>query len=168
MTGLSRNWVDMTSVLPAPQIAGDTPEETHELNKMLSEAESFLASHSWCGQIVERYFGYGVSKVVAVFLFRIAPTQPGVDEWLWTIVGDLPSAYLVTEGNSTPVKALEGYMLEMRRWIDAVRAGRPTGDLVPVNASSTKLNAEALQSRLDLIRQIILPELESPGKDGHI
>lgn len=166
MMALSQNWVDMASVLPPSKMAGETPEETRLLQKMQSEAEDFLGSHKWCKRIVERYFGYGVGGVLAIFLFRIVPTNPTVDEWLWTVVGDLPPAYLVTEGNPAPSDALEGYVKELQRWAGAVREGRATDELIPVNVPPTSASVEALQKRLDFIRDNILPRM--PGKAGSI
>src|SRR5688572_17976183 len=99
---------------------GETVAETESLRQYLAEAERFLRSHGWCGEIVERYFGYGVPDVLAIFLIRIRPLQPHVDEDLWVIVGDVPPAYIVTEGNDTPRDALAGYVEEMNRWVEAV------------------------------------------------
>jgi hypothetical protein len=58
---------------------------------------------------------------------------------------------------------LDGYIGEMEAWIEAVENGRPTDELIPVNAAPTLQNAEALKSRLAFLEREILVEL--PGKD---
>jgi hypothetical protein len=95
--------------------------------------------------------------VVAVFLFRIVPKQEGVDEWLWVVVGDLPSAYLVTDDNPTPASALEAYVAEMSAWVDAVENGRPVADLIPVNVPPTRENSQQLRNRLTFLSANVIP-----------
>ena len=73
--------------------------------------------------------------------FNIHPLRRDVDELLWVVVGDIPPAYLVTDDAPDPVAALQAYIREMRRWIEAVRLGRPIADLIPVNALPTAVNA---------------------------
>ena len=47
-----------------------------------------------------------IGGVVAVFLFRI-DGPPEVDPLLWVVVGDLPTAYLVTDDAPSPAIALD-------------------------------------------------------------
>jgi hypothetical protein len=56
-----------------------------------------------------------------------------VDRWLWTITGDVPPAYLVTDDARKPREALEGYVFEMRRWVRKVRAHKDLTDVIPVD-----------------------------------
>ncbi len=63
----------------------------------------------------------------------------------------------------SPRSALDGYIGEMEAWIEAAENGRPTDELIPVNAAPTLQNAEALKSRLAFLENRIL--LELPGKD---
>jgi len=74
---------------------GEDEEETKMLKVMLSEAESYIASFHWSQPIKERYLGFGVGNVVALFLFRFDKPIRETDDWLWVVVGDLPSAYFV-------------------------------------------------------------------------
>lgn len=57
--------------------------------------------------------------------------------WIWVIVGDLPPAYITTENNANPACALDGYITEMKEWVEAVRMGKPTSERIPVNAPPT-------------------------------
>jgi hypothetical protein len=86
----------------------------------------------------------------------LRPAAAGVDEWLWVVVGDLPPAYLVADGNPTWQEALAGYIDEMRRWVDAAMAGAPVDDLIPVNTPPTAEYAEMLGSRLRTLEETLL------------
>lgn len=123
---------------------------------MAKEAAQFLMSHSWCKSIASSHLAWACAGVLGVFLFRIVPSRPDVDERLWVVVGDVPIAYLVYEGNPTWRDALDGYIAEMRRWVDAVRAGRPLDDVIPVAAEATLEHADMLAGRLDFIAKEIL------------
>ncbi len=149
------NGADLTSVVPIAEMTGESEEETQGLALMFEHARDFLMSFAWCGQIEESFFGFGYAGIVAVFLFRIVPARPGVDDWLWVIVGDLPPAYLVTEGNLTPDLAVDGYIGEMSKWVEAAKERQPVEDLIPVNVPATRENAEALEGRLIALKQII-------------
>ncbi len=75
---------------------------------------------------------------------------------LWVVVGDLPPAYLVCDGNPSWREALEGYVFEMERWVAAVRSGDPFENVIPVHAARTLEHADMLAERLRLIRDEIL------------
>src|SRR5579863_4006108 len=109
----SKSSIPVTGVIPLERMAGDDEEDTALLREMAERAENFLKSFSWCLAIRESFFGAGIGKIIAVFLFRISPLQSDVDEWLWVVVGDVPPAYLVTDHCKTPSEAIEGYIAEM-------------------------------------------------------
>lgn len=144
--------IDLSTVVSADAIEGEDPRETERLKQMVNEAAEYLQSFRWCLRILESYLGVGVAEVVAVCLFKIEPAGTA-DEWLWVIVGDLPPAYIVTDDAPDPVSALQCYITEMRAWVDAVRTSRPTSDLIPVNAESTRGNADDLDSRLNFLEK---------------
>jgi len=154
------NGADLTSVVPIVEMRGENDDETRGLAKMFDEAHKFLSSFCWCRRIEESFFGFGYAGIVAVFLFKIDPAREGIDDWLWVVVGDIPPAYLVTEENLTPDLAVEGYIQEMSRWVEAAKEGRPVKDLIPVNAAATQENAEALEKRLGALKEIIKPTLQ--------
>ncbi len=149
------NGADLSTVVPIAESIGENEDETRGLRRMFEEAQSFLSSFSWCEQVKESFFGFGYAGIVAVFLFRIRPSRPHIDDWLWVNVGDLPPACLVTEGNLTPDLAVDGYISEMRRWAKAVNEGRSVKALIPVNVAPTLENAEKLERRLNALRKII-------------
>jgi hypothetical protein len=147
---------DISSLTPIEDLRGDSLEDTQLLNGMAEEATEFIGGFRWCKGIKRRYFGRGVGGIFAVFLFEIVPSSPEVDSMLWVIVGDLPSAFLLAEGNLTPDDALTGYVEAMEAWVTAAREGLPVDDLIPVNVEPTKENAERLASRLKFIREDFL------------
>lgn len=159
--GIARGGVDPGSVVEVVSMAGEDDADTAALRQMLQQAERYLLPHRWCQRVVERHFGLGVGGVVAVFLFRIGGAS--ADEWLWVVVGDLPSAYLVTDAARTPVAALEVYCSLMEDWVDAVRAGRGVGDAFPVEAPADEASANVLATRVAFLREHILDEELGPG-----
>ena len=86
-------------------ITWSDPEDGELFVTMVVDATEFIVGQRWCGVLVDLYVGVAVPGVVAVFLARIEPSEQGVDEWLWLVVGDVPAAYLVTDETSTSVDA---------------------------------------------------------------
>jgi hypothetical protein len=148
--------IDLQCVTTLDRMRGESDEDSRLLRSMYRDAEEFLASRQWCSSIEERYFGFGVGGVVAIFLFRIVPAGHA-DEWIWILSGDLPVAYLVAEQASTPIDALEGYIAMMQEWIDAVDSGEGLEDAYPVDAPADSQHAAMLSGRLDFLRREILP-----------
>jgi hypothetical protein len=75
---------------------------------------------------------------------------------VWVVVGDLPSAYIVHEPGDLWQDALTGYVSEMERWVNAVRAGASLNNVIPVNVRPSREYADMLSSRLDYIRSRLL------------
>lgn len=149
--------VDFGTVVREPESIGVDVEDAELLSELIERAKDYLQGFDWCRGIEETYFGVGVGGVVAVVLFRIRPERPDVDEWLWVVVGDVPSLYMVTDEASTPQQALRGYIELRDEWIAAVRAGASVDHLAPVNVPATPEWADDLDSRLRFIEKNILP-----------
>lgn len=153
----------MTSDLPVSgvvlisQMTGEDDDETRRLRKMEQTAREFVCDFDWCEEIRDFYYGAAVGDVFAVFLAHIRPAHDSVDEYLWIVVGDLPSAYLVTDDSANPKEALEGYIREMRKWVALAKDGRSSDDVIPVNVPATPEWAKVLESRLDTLEQKIIP-----------
>jgi len=148
--------LDFSKVVPVAEMKGEDPEETLLLEEMFNWARAYLESFDWCAGIVEAWFGLGVGRVVAVFLFKIIPRPAEVDEWIWVIVGNLPPAYIVIDDAPNPACALNAYMIEMKSWIAAIKSGSSVADLIPVNAPPTIDNTNDLEGRLGFIKREIL------------
>ena len=149
--------VNVRGVVPIDQLRGDSESETLLPREMAEEARACLLQFQWCIEVADLQFGAGIGGVVAVLLARIVPRGSGIDEWLWTVVGDLAPAYLVTDDSPSPAAALRAYVEEMERWVSAVRKGEAVDDLIPVNAQCTQEAANALESRLNFLKTRVIP-----------
>jgi hypothetical protein len=152
--------VDLTKVVPASEMSGEDDEETKLLQEMLVEAKSYLKSFKWCDDLKSSFFGLGVGGIVAVFLFEIEHSRPVVDDWVWIIVGDIPSAYITCEDAPNPACALDGYIGAMREWANAAMHGNSVDDLIPVNVPATPDWGRELRSRLEFMEREILSQYE--------
>jgi hypothetical protein len=144
-------------IIPLEQLFEEQEEGAEILCDMAEEAQSYLESFEWCTSIEEGYFGDGIPDTVAIFLFRIEPSRPNIDKWLWVIVGDLPPAYLLTRISKTPSQALEGYIDEMSKWVALAKEGKFSDKVISVDAPSTPENAEDLEERLTLLARNVVP-----------
>jgi hypothetical protein len=144
-------------IIPIDELFGEDAEDTQLLQAMAIEARSYIEGFAWCNKIQSAYFGDGYGGIVAVFLFQIDPAHAEVDEWLWVVVGDLPSAYLVLDNASYPSEALEAYIEEMYEWVTLAKQGRASEEVIPVNAPATPEFATMLEGRLSFLRDTIVP-----------
>ncbi len=145
---------------------GDSEEDSALLAAMADEALDYFTSFEWCGGVTDFRFGVGVGKVIALFLLQVEPAAlkgkplPRSGEYVWVVVGDIPSAYLETDGIHDPFVALAEYCELMIDWADEVLAGGDLGECFPVRATASKDNARDLQSRIRTIRDLFsLPEV---------
>jgi hypothetical protein len=157
MTSRVAEGFPVRGVVPIEQMSGEDKEESRRLQEMAIEARDFLTNFQWCNAIREEYFGGGCGKIIAVFFFRIEPSLPDVDEWLWVVVGDLPPAYLVTDDCQTPSQALESYIYEMSKWVKLAKRWRKSEQVIPVSAPATPEYAEMLEGRLKILRKVAIP-----------
>jgi hypothetical protein len=155
----SPSQLGITGVVPIEKMRGDEPDDTDLLLKLRNKASEYLMSFPWCVSILETYFGDGVGGVVAVFLFRVLPSRPGIDEWLWIVVGDLPSAYFVTDDLKSPYEVLEAYITHRGRWVRfAMEGTAPPDDVMPIHeVAPTPKSGKDLQTRLNTLREHVLP-----------
>jgi hypothetical protein len=144
-------------IIPLELLFEDKEDQTAILCDMAEDAQSYLEAFPWCVSIEEGYFGDGIPDVVAAFLFRIEAAQPIIDRWLWVIVGDLPSAYLLTHTSKTPSQALEAYIEEMSKWVALAKEGKFSDKVISVDAPSTPENAEDLEERLVVLAKNVVP-----------
>ena len=149
--------IDFSSVVPLSEMKGDSDADTDLFMQLAAEATAFIQGFDWCKGIQESYFGWAVGGVLGVFFFRIIAACEGVDECLWVAVGDIPSAYLVTDESRKPSEALRAYIAEMRQWVAAAASGQPVDQVIPVNVRATRETALALKKRLDFLECEILP-----------
>lgn len=155
---------DLSKVVEWSKYLAVQQEDLAEMSSMYQEARVFLEFYDWCSEIKESFIGMLYPGIVAVFLFRIVPARQDADEWIWVIVGDLPSAYLTTDECPNPATALDGYIGAMLEWVDAAQKGKSVAELIPVNVPATKENANMLKTRLDFLDERILSEYQKDLK----
>jgi hypothetical protein len=144
----------------APDILGEDEDETTRLRQMAEGARSFVTSHRWAPPIGRQFLAYGLGGVIALFLFEFEhPVSGTSDRQLWTVVGDLPSAYFVVDQATTASAALELYCELMDDWAAAVMEGHDLAEVFPIEAEPTQEHAQMLLSRVSFIREKILPDL---------
>ena len=148
--------VDLSLLTPISEMKGDSTEDSRLLKHMAKEARQYLRSFAWCKQIKAGWFGWGIGGVCAVFFFEIVPAKKKVDRRLWVVVGDLPSAYLVTDRSPTPLAALETYVELMQDWIQAVQNKKSTVNCITVDAPAILKNVRLLKRRLSFIKKQFL------------
>jgi hypothetical protein len=163
MAGMDQNSnaLPVRGVVALEKMSGGDEKDKRLLQTMAQNAQGYIESYSWCKSIREIFFGNGVGGVVAVFFIRIEPSRSDVDEWLWVVVGDLPTAYLVIDDSDTPSQALESYIWEMSKWVKLAKRSRSSRRVISVNTPSTPENAEALDGRLRFLREVIVPKFRS-------
>jgi transposase-like protein len=65
---------------------------------------------------------------------------------------------------TNPACALKVYIELMRKWVNAVREGQPTEELIPVNVAPTEEWAKELEGRLRFLEGAILSRYEADLK----
>jgi len=119
------------------------------------QATAFLTKFRWCAGVKESFLAFDIGSPIGVFLFRIEPRLIGIDDTLWVIVGHCPPAYIVCQDARDWAEAIQGYIREMQRWVDAIRSGGSVVGLIPVNVSPTIEHAEMLSKRLSFLQDLI-------------
>lgn len=163
MTAMSSG-PDLSLLTPTSALRGDSPKDTELLRQLHNKASEFLSGHSWCAGLRESYFAFGMGGIIGIFLFRIVP-RGDADEWLWTIVGDLPPVYLDVVATKNAAEALTAYCILMRDWATAVNERRDLSEEYPVDAPPTPNNAKALLSRVDFLKKEFLPQLKRAARN---
>ena len=69
-------------------------DEYQAILKLSDKAKEFLEDQSWCVKTIRTWYDIGIYDKVGVFLFQIEPLNETVDEFIWVIIGDLPTVYL--------------------------------------------------------------------------
>ncbi|MHA4847862.1 hypothetical protein ACX0G7_27090 [Flavitalea antarctica] len=123
--------------------------------KLSEEAEAYITSFPWCKKVINCWFDSGFYDKVAVFLFEIEPSASDVDQFIWVIVGDIPSVY-IDSSDKTGIEALDSYCRLMNEWADNVMSSLPLTDCYPIDEPATKENAALLKTRIAFIQKEML------------
>jgi hypothetical protein len=107
-----------SGLVPSDQIRGDDEIDTALLREMAENAKSYITSFSWCETVLDWYFCGGFGGIFAIFFFHIRPNRPGIDPWIWILLGDVPAAYLPLTDCRSPEEAFRKYFIAMSKWVD--------------------------------------------------
>jgi len=149
---------DLRKVSSLP-LRADDPDIHEDLGAALAEARDYINFYDWGKVIKKEYLGYGAEGIIYIFLFEISPGRPDVPQWIWVIVGDVPSAFIPGDETKTPYQALDEYIGAMEEWVEAARQGKSVAKLIPVNVDANLANAEMLAGRLKFLEEKVLPLL---------
>jgi hypothetical protein len=147
------------SAVPIQSLRGEDEQGTRLLRDMASQAVRYVREFPWCVELHEQYFGDGIGGVVALFLFRITIVGLESPEWVWIIVGDLPSSYFGFHGFPTPRAALLLYIEGVEEWLAASPDERASGDLIPIDVPQNPESLELLSGRAAMLRATVLTHI---------
>jgi hypothetical protein len=142
------------------EINFDRLTEIKEIQAILSlyfDAINYIEDFNWCVSTKKCWYDkeFSIYNKIGVFLIEIEPLNKNVDDFIWVIVGDLPSVYL-DKSITTGHEAMEKYCELMQEWVDNVKSGKSTDECYPVLADPTNENTELLSSRIAFIRRELL------------
>ncbi len=135
-------------------------EDRKRVRNAEDEARTYITSFSWCPAVTSISYVDGVPGIVCVFRAIFENTIEGsLENRLWIVVGDLPSAYLVAEAGDNAREVLSVYCELMEDWVSAVRSKHSLADVFPVRVEANEELAEMLHGRISFLRQEIIDTL---------
>lgn len=146
--------------MPLLGMTGENNEETELFWQAADEVCDYLMSLDWCVGITDVYFCFGIGGVIVIFLVRanrLVRDGGEAKEWLWVVTGDLPLAYVTTDGISTPHDALLAYCELMMDWVAAVRSNDDLETVYPVDVEPTEGHASMLEARIEFLLKTVAP-----------
>lgn len=123
-----------------------------EVAQMAIDARAFLAALPSFAQVSSGRLAFAIPGVLGVFHFAIPPTLSDENGGIWVVVGDLPSACIHLPANESWQAVLAEYVLENRKWVDAVRANGSVDELIPTGMPADAEHANRLERRLEFLQ----------------
>jgi len=131
-----------------------------EVVEQKDRAFAYIESFKWCGNVKNSSLYLNLGSVICIFLFEIDNLASKDDNFLWIVVGDLPSMYLDVYGSKTTVEVLERYSGLARDWISNVESNLSVEDCYPFEVGPTKEMAQMLKKRIRQIEESIMPNID--------
>jgi hypothetical protein len=125
-----------------------------------AQAGKYLLSFKWCKKIIESNLYLNLGSTLCIFLFEIENIASSEDNFLWIIVGDIPSMYLDIHGPKSTVQVLENYIGLSQDWIDDIKAGKSIDNCYPFNAAPTIEMANLLQKRTLFMKNTLIKNID--------
>ncbi|MEO6851105.1 MAG: hypothetical protein ABI166_10760 [Mucilaginibacter sp.] len=130
-----------------------------ELEDQYLKAETYLKTFRWCKEIKACSLYANLGKVFCIFLFEIDNTASVEDDFLWIIVGDIPSMYLDTFGAKSTKEVIENYVGLAEDWINNIKAGKDVYDCYPFNAEPTLELADLLEKKISFMKSELIENM---------
>ncbi|WP_442589902.1 hypothetical protein ACSBL2_01445 [Pedobacter sp. AW31-3R] len=130
-----------------------------EVLSMQKEADRYISDFSWCISVVNSSLYLNLGEKLCIFLYEIDPAK-NADNFVWLIVGDLPSMYLDVYGPKTTIHVLEDYVSLSKDWISNVESGLSVDECYPFDADPTMEMADLLKRRVAIIENSIIPNVD--------
>ncbi|WP_152620366.1 hypothetical protein [Pedobacter lusitanus] len=131
-----------------------------EVISMQARADQYIKGFPWCAAVKTSSLYFNLGEKLCVFLYEIDNSASKEDNFLWVIVGDLPSMYLDTYGPKTTMHVLADYADLAKDWITKVESGLSVAGCYPFNAEPTVEIAEMLKKRVVLIENSVIPNMD--------
>ena len=131
-----------------------------DIIKLSVEAKNYLNSFDWCRNINRGWLAQEWGYVLCVFYFEITPRPDSkADNFVWIVVGDLPTVYIDIESATNVKEVLESYIFLMQDWIDQVNNGKSIDNCYPIEVKPTKKMAKMLEGRIKIIKDDFINQL---------
>jgi hypothetical protein len=131
-----------------------------EVIKMHQKACLYINDFAWCREVKDSTLYLNLGSTLCVFLLEIDNAASNEDNFLWIMVGDIPSMYLDVYGAKTTIEVLSRYNALAKDWIFNVEHRLSVNDCYPFDTESTMEMAYMLKKRVDVIEKTIIPNIE--------
>jgi hypothetical protein len=132
-----------------------------EVSSLSIEAQRYLMSFQWCKKIINGWLAKDWGYMLCIFYFEIEPAKNSeADNFVWIVVGDIPSAYIDIESAKDELEVLKVYTFLMNEWIRNVKQGKSVEDCFPIGVSPTIKHADMLSRRIAIIESDFITQLE--------
>jgi hypothetical protein len=133
----------------------------HELPAVYKKSVRYLLGFKWCREIKNSFLYTNLGSIFCIFLFEIENTQSTMDNFLWVIVGDIPSMYLDTYGPKSTTEVLEDYIRLAEDWINHIKGGKSIDECYPFCAEPTIELAELLEAKVSFMKSTLMSNMEN-------
>jgi hypothetical protein len=140
-------------------------EFSDEITSLIEESKKYLTSYKWCRSIKQGWLFTNIGYAINIFLYEIENEQSPDDNFIWTMVGDLPAIYLDTYSVKTTKQVIENYIGLADDWIHNVESDQSIDDCFPFQANTPSESINMFKKRIQLLRDNILPNISAIGYD---
>ena len=141
-------------------------EFSDEITSLIEESKKYLTSYKWCRSIKQGWLFTNIGYAINIFLYEIENEQSPDDNFIWTMVGDLPAIYLDTYSVKNTKQVIENYIGLADDWIHHVESDQSTDDCFPFQANTSNESINMFKKRIQLLRDNILPNITDIGYDA--